>query len=365
MKIKILTFHSELNYGANLQAYALKAFLSSQGNDVSFINYKRKKKYSKLLLFIINVLGKSPGSTYSKFKRNLVELKFDFLKAKVFKKFQDENLLRTSATYRSLKQLQETPPDADMYIVGSDQIWSPKIVLAHDMPVYFLNFGHETIKRISYAASSGGEVFSNDMQAVALDSLSKFDQLGAREDSLVFYLTRIGLAKAEWTPDPTFLINWKEHLNLNAENKRKKVSKFILAKGNQERGVILESLACSLDSFSDLEKLDMKGINFSPFDWIRAISKSKLLITDSYHAVLFALFTHTPFLFLKWGKGFNRDERILSLLKRLELNQLAVDGTTIASTTEASLMTIDWSFVDERIISMGDVGKTFLSRALK
>ena len=39
MKIGILTYHRAHNYGAMLQAYALRTFLQKQGHWVEFIDY--------------------------------------------------------------------------------------------------------------------------------------------------------------------------------------------------------------------------------------------------------------------------------------------------------------------------------------
>ena len=41
MKIGILTFHYAHNYGALMQAWALKEYLQSIGHEVYFIDYKR------------------------------------------------------------------------------------------------------------------------------------------------------------------------------------------------------------------------------------------------------------------------------------------------------------------------------------
>ena len=39
MKIGILTFHRAINYGAFLQAFALKTYLTSLGNEVEIVDY--------------------------------------------------------------------------------------------------------------------------------------------------------------------------------------------------------------------------------------------------------------------------------------------------------------------------------------
>ena len=38
-KIGILTFHRAINYGACLQAYALKKYIKDQGNECDIIDY--------------------------------------------------------------------------------------------------------------------------------------------------------------------------------------------------------------------------------------------------------------------------------------------------------------------------------------
>ena len=48
-----------------------------------------------------------------------------------------------------------------MCITGSDQVWNPAIVYS---PAYFLDFGNERMKRISYAASFGQEKILKDMK---------------------------------------------------------------------------------------------------------------------------------------------------------------------------------------------------------
>ena len=44
-KVGILTFHSGLNYGASLQAYALKCVLNSKNLDTSVIDFRKEKLY--------------------------------------------------------------------------------------------------------------------------------------------------------------------------------------------------------------------------------------------------------------------------------------------------------------------------------
>ena len=51
MKVGILTFHRAHNYGAFLQAFALKSYIESLGNEAVFIDYEDKNHHSLYRLF--------------------------------------------------------------------------------------------------------------------------------------------------------------------------------------------------------------------------------------------------------------------------------------------------------------------------
>ena len=68
-KIGIITYHFALNYGAVLQCYALKEYLSSIGYDVIVLNYTTNKQLKN------NYLSKSNNNLKS-FFTNLLLLPF-------------------------------------------------------------------------------------------------------------------------------------------------------------------------------------------------------------------------------------------------------------------------------------------------
>ena len=88
MIVKILTFNREENYGANLQAYALKIFLKQKNHEVSIINYKRENKYNFILNLVSKWLGKSIKSSFLKTKKNLTYFKINILKKKYLENFK-------------------------------------------------------------------------------------------------------------------------------------------------------------------------------------------------------------------------------------------------------------------------------------
>lgn len=154
MKIKTLTTYDVYNYGASLQAYALQHFLSNLGHDVEIINYQpyyltRKYDYkwvnpeSKLSKFILTRIA----YRIMKYLQRQTTLR----RKKAFDIFNHQILKETSVKYTSYKSLCDNPPKADLYIVGSDQIWNVFYEAGRD-PAFFLEFVKQGYKA-SYAAS--------------------------------------------------------------------------------------------------------------------------------------------------------------------------------------------------------------------
>lgn len=367
MKILILTFHQEANYGANLQAYALHRHLCSLGHQANFLDYKRVHSGTPLLRVARAWIGRSPLSTIRKIRNRLLQAPIEHKKSALFADFQRCHLPSTAKPYRSLRDLAASPPNCDAYIVGSDQVWSPQIVAASDIPVYFLNFGPPTIRRIAYAASSGGESFPPGQHANILAFLRNFHRVGTRELSLRDHLCNIGFQNASWTPDPTFLVSWNQLLQIKKTPSTNSIGLFILNPSNYAK---LAHPRIQRPPFNHIQSTTDAIVDFSnrpltPFEWIKTIAENRLVVTDSYHAVLFSIYTKTPFRFLKWGAHCKRDARVLSLLHLFDLTDLAVDQIDLSDPAKINTRDIDWSAVEEKVNMFRGIGTSFINEALQ
>ena len=68
----------------------------------------------------------------------------------IFKRFYP----KMTKHFHSVEELQQNPPQSDILIVGSDQVWNHKIERNKAL-AYYLDFGTKDAKRISYASSFG------------------------------------------------------------------------------------------------------------------------------------------------------------------------------------------------------------------
>ena len=162
MKIGILTFwNTPDNYGQMLQCYALQTFLRSQGHDTflvrtgnewhpvsGFVSQLKDKirSASRLRQYPLYFAGKVVSNlayllAHGKLKQYTVERDFDCFR---------KEYLHCSEKIYSLEELKQNPPQADCFIVGSDQIWNTRD------GIYFLSWADDIVRKIAYAASFGG-----------------------------------------------------------------------------------------------------------------------------------------------------------------------------------------------------------------
>ena len=119
MKIGIMTLsETECNYGAVLQHYALQEYLRRKGHDPFLIRYKGTVKG-------INFRNITPAKVFRFIKRkwseNLVHVQDQ---PRYFTDFKQMYLVQSELEYINYNDLKNNPPEADMYIVGSDQVWN-------------------------------------------------------------------------------------------------------------------------------------------------------------------------------------------------------------------------------------------------
>ena len=127
MNIKTLTTYDVYNYGASLQAYALQTHLTQLGHVVEIINYQPEYLTRKYNYHWVNPESKMSRNALTrtiyrtlKFLQRQTTLgrkhKFDY--------FNHQVLQETPQVYYTYEELSANPPKADLYIVGSDQIWN-------------------------------------------------------------------------------------------------------------------------------------------------------------------------------------------------------------------------------------------------
>lgn len=234
MKIGIMTcWQPDDNYGTQLQCFAFQQYLKNKGHDVYLIQYLRENDTVMYISFDRLVKIINPYRVLKKIisilkkKRQSTEISEHNREAPSFR----QKYLNLSKVYYSYKDLQIDPPIADLYIVGSDQVWFNNPLQHGQFNSFFLNFGNEKTKRISYAASFGFDKtgLPRKFMEKAIPLLKNFDGLSVREDSGLTLIEDFGLDNAVKVSDPTLLLDAAYYRKIyNENNFSRQNRKFVL-----------------------------------------------------------------------------------------------------------------------------------------
>ena len=213
MRIGILTLPLHTNYGGILQAYALQTVLERMGHEVEIINVPfTLPSISKVTIvkrIIKKILGKYSGYINYEGKFN----KWLPIVAQNLQSFKDK-YIHMSRIYDDYSAISSN--DYDCIVVGSDQIWRPRMLLS-DISNACLSFAEGwNIKRIAYSASFGTQNWEyTSVQTEKCKKLLKmFDAVSVREDSGVVNCLKYFGVKAVHTLDPTLLLTKNDYNEL-------------------------------------------------------------------------------------------------------------------------------------------------------
>lgn len=335
MKIGILTWLHNGNYGSILQAYALQKALRNQGYQTENIDYAPStvkkvenliKNKNSLKLFLEKwdayCAKKVAGSP-----RELSE------KQKKFEDFR-ENYINITRRYSSPKEVAAIDGEYDAYICGSDQIWSPVLL----NPVFYFDFLSDTERKIAYACSFGVSSIKGKKATKITNYLNRFDYISVRESSGCEIVKNLTGKVVPVMPDPTLLLqrtDWdkvsKYNLNLN-----KYIFCYFLS-WNEDYWKYVENVSQQLGyqivivpSVKQTYQVDAKILkNIGPEEWIGLVKNASYVITDSFHGTVFSIIYNKPFTVLKRFSDDNprsQNSRIYTLLEHYNLtNRLGIN----------------------------------------
>lgn len=330
MKIGLITIHYANSYGGILQAYATQQILSDYGN-VEIINYQKKyladglktirygKRISDILRTGKDILRYLPRRTLTARFNHFISRK-----------------MQCSPVAKTRSELQSISEKYDLLIVGSDQVWNPKILGGVDTN-YLLSFSEDKPK-ISLSSSYGSYEFKKEEKDILVKNLMKFRAISVREESSAKELQKYLPGKdIRTTLDPTLLITaqgWSRVSN-TATPESGYILVYLLGSddllGNTvktiQKTLNLKVITINQDPFVNF-KCDEHIKNAGPAEFVNYFKNSTFVVTNSFHGTAFAINFNKNFITLPPQSGANR---IIDLLKKTKLERRYIDNVGAAS----------------------------------
>lgn len=327
--IGIITIHKINNYGSVLQAYALQKVCEDLGYKVEIIDYDFPNKFHQ----------NNKYSTASDTQPNEPKwIKALFAKALVrqhkgIRLFIDKYQNLSSNKYHKVEDFTANPPAYDVYITGSDQLWSPRH--CNGDPAFMLYFAPDNALKISYAASIGSNAIPEELKNAYMGLLSRYKHISVRENTGADVIRSLINKKATVVLDPTLLLN-KDEWNKVATPKRLVMKKYILCyflNYTFNAFPYVDELAMDMQKQTGYEivrvarpphKLSFINTTYqigaSPEEFLALVRDAEIVLTTSFHGTAFAVNYGKPVFTVVQDRNAS-DSRQVSLMHNLGLDK--------------------------------------------
>jgi Polysaccharide pyruvyl transferase len=329
MKIAVMTQPLGANYGGIMQAWALQQVLKQMGHEPVTIDRQADPKSStyratQLAYRILKkVIGKRKAPVFIEHHLPTIQ--------QHTRAFINQYITMSEPidTTEKLKRHFECE-QYDAVIVGSDQTWrasySPKI------ENFFLDFLEGSrIKRIAYATSFGVDEWEfNKAHTINFRHLAKmFDAIGVREDTGIELCRKYLDVDATHVLDPTLLLDkldYEQLLGPEMLNREKKgvYTYFLNSTLEKEQRALQIGRELGETVFSCQAKVGL-DINtngcLSDYimpeikEWLAGFANSRLVLTDSFHGMVFATIFEKKFqVYVNSARGASRFNSLANLI---------------------------------------------------
>ena len=372
MKIGILTYWwASDNYGQLLQCYALQKYLRDLGHEAFIIryNYNNENIWVKDSVCKRAFRALNPVIFYRYFERKNNRKKIlKINQIRDFDNFRNKYIPLSSDVYAKYENLMATPPEADAYIVGSDQVWNFSFAdftgVKNVVHAYMLDFGGGNVKRLSYAASWGVSEISEDLRNEIIPLLKKFDYVSVREQKGLDLCRECGLDNPEWVCDPTLLLEAELYRMLYKENEINKPQGkyiFVYMLNNQYEFnldfVYRFAKAKNLDVIfvTGNYKAEKRKLFYATIpEWLYLIDNAEYVISNSFHCAVFSILFKKQFGIIKLtGAHSGMNTRLDSLFDLFSISERYIkddDFSILDTSYEPKRKHIENHFMEKLIL---------------
>lgn len=316
MKLAIYTLYGLQNYGNRLQNYALQRVLENLGCQVETLAVVPPLTVKNLAKrFLTKHNGRLRLRSWKEHR-----------KEKPFWQFTKRHIHTRFLSPKDGRIPQHIGNEYDGLVAGSDQVWNPhfwqKGENSADAYNALLAFAPAS-KRAAYAASFGIPAIPECWEKTIAAELRQFQAISVREETGAEIIRSLTGDDCDVVLDPTMMLTAEEWRSVSEyppdlSEKKYIVSFFI---GNQSGEVRQYIERVKKETGFEIQELSTEDNTVNPAAFLAFLDGAQAVITDSFHATVFSILFHTPFVVMErhHGLGINMNDRIVTLLSAVQL----------------------------------------------
>lgn len=358
MKIGILTYYGVHNYGAVLQANALKKVLQNNGHEVGFLTFSRNYDTTPVKQINKYKIGLNSVKFYVNyvFDKGIRNIVFNIKKSRSLKKFRTE-CIPLLGRY--------TDFDGDAVIIGSDEVFSADVGINS----FFYGHGIPSDKILSYAGCFGSttmELLTKwHLNELVSSGFRKMSSISVRDNNSKKIVREVSGLESSIVCDPVILYGYVDEMNFKKPN----LANYIIVYSYDKNMNSHEEIA-SIRNFAKkhgqkivsvgmYHKWCDKNIVASPIEMIPWIKNAKYVVTDTFHGAVVSLICNTPMIVKIRGNS----NKLEFLLSEYGLTDRIIDN--IDQIESVAAKDIDFDNINENILAKREASMRFLKNALE
>lgn len=307
-KIGIVTLPSSFNYGNRLQNYAVTRIYQRLGYEPESLVLSKRPNATRLLRSMYHWMR---GAGDSKKPEKLMSVE----RINAFERF-DKHIPK-----RQIESLgNKLCSDYSYFSVGSDQVWNPGY-MAYNEDFYLLEFCAAN-QRIALAASIGVDEVPPKSGRRIGRAISEFNGVSVRESRAADILRNYTECEPLVVCDPTLVLStddWRLVADDRLTKSEPYVFTYLLGDVGTEAAEVLESVTrrgeIPVVPLSDRQKPGEPDAG--PAEFISLIDNAEHVVTDSFHAAVFASILQTPLTIVHREGGESMFSRLEQLSRML------------------------------------------------
>lgn len=315
--VAVVTLPGRYNYGNRLQNYATVRILEALGFQATTLLLDGR--YAHVGAFVRQAKRMLGHGSIDKEESSSAErlAAFDRFNAHI-------SIQYFSHVGRDIKD------DFTYFVVGSDQVWNPVFITPND-DWYYLKFVNPN-QRVALAPSIGIESLSA-LQARRLAwGVKGFSRLSIREQRGAELIQQYSGRTAAVICDPTLVIPrdaWIDVADDRLVPDSQYVFTYLLGGLTGSARTVLDSVTCN-GELSVLSLSDREGVGelpAGPAEFISFIMHAKHVVTDSFHAAVFASIMGTPLTIVRRSGSEKMFSRLQTLSETLGISNKIFNGS--------------------------------------
>lgn len=317
-KVVIITIYDpNPNFGNRLQNYAVQTVIENFGFEAISVAFRNLTMEYEIKRRIYRLIG-----------YRLTEYKaFWKMKPQQIEKFKRFN--RSYIKTCKISKIKDIP-DADFYVLGSDQLWNPQWWNQKhpelEQNIYLATFA-QSEKIVCFSPSFGCNRISDEWIQWFSEKLNRISSFSVREEEGRRIINELTGKDALVTIDPTLMLTRNEWDEIARKPFNMKKEKYILTyflggKSNSmddEIDQYAKTVGAKVYSLFDLDSPEWYCV--SPEEFIYMIARAELILTDSFHACVFSFIYEKPFLVYDRIGASDMMSRINTFLEKFDLKR--------------------------------------------